>query len=234
MKEILAVLVGSWLIALGWGGGSRALTQPALRVLQDSPAENIAFRWGFGALVGKDKKFVTIGRDTALGSGDELKMVVELRKNCYVYVIHHSPKGEVALLFPESFGQFAGDYAVGKNYYVPKGRGWFELDNSTGRETFYLLSSTERLLDLEALVGNYSSAKTEQKSDLGKKIVAEIRDVKRKFRNFATLAERPVTIGGNVRGVEGADPANRPDVASIVTEISANNFYAKTFTIEHK
>lgn len=233
MKEILGIVVGSWFLALVWIGAPGELPRSEHPAFQNPP-ENIAFRWGFGALVGKSKKFVSISRDTVLGSGDELKMVVELRKNCYVYVLHYSPKGEVTLLFPESFGQYSGDYEVGKNYYVPKGRGWFELDNSTGRETFYLLSSTERLLDLEALVGNYASAKTDEKAEFGKKIVAEIRDVRRKFRNFATLAERPVTIGGNIRGVEGAEASNRPDVASIVTEISANNFYGKTFTIEHK
>ncbi|MEX1140594.1 MAG: DUF4384 domain-containing protein [Bacteroidota bacterium] len=196
--------------------------------------ENVAFRWAFGALVGKSKNLVPITRDTTLASGDEMKMVVELRRECYVYVIHHSPQGEIGLLFPESFGQFAGDYKQGKNYYVPKGRTWFELDKNTGKETFYLLAASERLIELEALIGEYQSAAAEKKTDLAKQIVAEIRDMKRKFRTFTTLAERPVTIGGNIRGVDEADKAKRPDVSVLATEISASNFYSKTFTIDHK
>jgi hypothetical protein len=196
--------------------------------------ENVAFRWGFGAVIGKDKKFVPITRDTVLASGDEIKMVVELKRECYVYVVHHSPNGEVSLLFPENVRQFAGDYKVGKNYYIPKGRGWFELDKNTGRETFYLLASAQRLVELEALVGEYSAASKESKPEAAKKILAEIRDVKRKFRTFTTLAERPVTIGGNIRGVDETEGTKRPDVASIATEISASNFYSKTFTIDHK
>lgn len=202
-------------------------------VLQDTK-ENVAFRWGFGAIVGKERKFVPITRDTILVSGDEIKMVVELKKECYVYVLHHSPNGDVSLLFPEDVRQFAGDYAVGKNYYIPKGRGWFELDKSTGRESFYLLAASERLLDLEALISEYSTAAKDAKPEAAKKILAEIRDVKRKFRTFTTLAERPVTIGGNIRGVDEAEAAKRPDVSTIATEITASNFYSKTITIDHK
>lgn len=195
---------------------------------------NVAFSWGFGALVGKEKKFVSIARDTALTTGDQIKMVVELKNDCYVYLVHHSSKGEVSLLFPEDIRQFSGDYTTGKNYYVPKGKGWFELDKNTGTESFYLLASAQRLLDLEALLGDYASAKESEKPEIGKRVLEEIRNVKRKFRTFTTLAERPVTIGGNIRGVDEAGKARRPDVTTITTEITANNFYSKTFTIDHR
>ncbi|MEP0822118.1 MAG: DUF4384 domain-containing protein [Ignavibacterium sp.] len=229
MNFFLAFLVaGSLSWWMPWDSG----TNPGAPA-QDNK-ENVAFRWGFGALVGKEKKFVPITRDTTLATGDEIKMVVELKKECFVYLIHHSPNGDVSLLFPEDIRQFAGDYNVGKNYYIPKGRGWFELDSNAGRETFYLLAANERLLELEALIGEHAAASRDARPDVAKKILAEIRDVKRKFRTFTTLAERPVTIGGNIRGVDEAEPARRPDVASIATEISASNFYSKTYTIEHK
>lgn len=52
-------------------------------------AENVAFQWSFGAMVGsgKNSKFVSVTRDTVLNSGDEVKMFVQLTKECYVYVI---------------------------------------------------------------------------------------------------------------------------------------------------
>src|SRR5512139_2484611 len=121
MKSIGGIVV---VLLLLTGFGSPEKTALA----QEKVDENVAFSWGFGALVGKDKKFVPITRDTVLKTGDEMKMVVELKKECYVYLIHHSPKGEVSLLFPEDVRQFSGDYKVGKNYYIPKGRSWFELD----------------------------------------------------------------------------------------------------------
>ena len=227
------------LFLIGWfaaGGGSPVGHAGSTAVLaqQGTQAENVAFQWSFGALVGKEKKFVPITRDTALATGDEIKMMVELKQECYVYVIYHSSKGEIDLLFPEDVRQFSGDYKTGKNYYIPSGRRWFELDKNIGRETFYLLASAQRLLELEALVGDYKSADKSKKADMADQILGEIRTVKRKFRTFTTLAERPVTIGGNIRGVEKAESARRPDVSTIATEISASNFYSKTFTIDHQ
>lgn len=82
---------------------------------------------------------------------------------------------------------------------------------------------------LENLVTQYYDADGSKKSHIAQQVIAEIRDVRRRFRNFTTLAERPIAIGGNVRGRE-----QRLDVASIATEISATNFYGKTFTIDHQ
>ncbi|MEX2116673.1 MAG: DUF4384 domain-containing protein [Bacteroidota bacterium] len=232
MTFILAVVMASGLVFPGTVSRSSGESESRFN-LQDNK-ENVAFRWAFGALVGKSKNLVPITRDTTLASGDEMKMFVELKRDCFVYIIHYSAQGEIGLLFPESLRQFAGDYKVDKNYYVPKGRSWFELDKNIGKETFYLIAASERLLELEALMGEYESAPGEKKPDLAKQILAEIRDVKRKFRTFTTLAERPVTIGGNIRGVDEADKAKRPDVSSLASEISASNFYSKTFTIDHK
>lgn len=233
MKSIGVLFLIGWLTAGLNPPSGRTINGPAA-MQEGVQAENVAFRWSFGALVGKEKKLVPITRDTVLKTGDEIKMMVELKHECFVYVIYHSTKGEITLLFPEDLRQFTGDYKAEKNYYVPSGRRWFELDKNIGRETFYLLASSERLLDLEALLGSYKSADDSKKPPLADQILAEIRTVKRKFRTFTTLAERPVTIGGNIRGVEKAEESKRPDVSTIATEITANNFYSKTFTIDHQ
>jgi hypothetical protein len=194
-------------------------------------AANVGFRWGFGAIVGQpgSKRLVPITRDTVLKSGDEIKMVVQLTKPCFVYVVYVGSKGELSLLFPYEFSQFTTDYKVGKNYYVPRSAPWFRLDENKGKETFYLLASSERLTVLENLVTQYYDADDSKKPQVAQQVISEIRDARRRFRNFTTLAERPIAIGGNVRGRE-----QRPDVASIATEISATNFYGKTFTIDHQ
>ncbi|MEX0602185.1 MAG: DUF4384 domain-containing protein, partial [Bacteroidota bacterium] len=184
-------------------------------VAQNANEENVKFRWAFGALVGNAKAFVPITRDTSLRTGEEMKMLVELRKDCFVYVLHQNSKGEISLLFPYSLKQFSEDYELDKNYYIPLGRAWFKLDANTGRETFHLLATTQRLLDLEVLLGNHQSAEGDRKQKLAADIVSEIRNVKRLYRTFTTLAERPVTIGGNVRGMEEAEQARRPDVSEI-------------------
>jgi len=73
------------------------------------------------------------------------------------------------------------------------------LDNNTGREVFYLVASTERLLDLEVKLGNYFSADPADRNHWQRVVISEIRGLRSRYSTFATLAEKPVTIGGNIR-----------------------------------
>lgn len=226
---IFAVLLGCFTI------GFRFAEQPvpAVFLIQQDEA-NVGFDWAFGALVGKNKTMVPITRDTTLKSGEEIKMMVKLTKDCYVYLIHQGSNGEIDLLFPYEIRQFQTDYTVDKNYYIPKGRNWIALDKNTGKEIFFLVASTERLLDLEVKLGNYFSADESKKQSLAGDVVSEIRSVRKHYSTFATIAEKPLTIGGNIRGTDKVEGARRPDVSTLATQISAKNFYSKTITIDHQ
>jgi hypothetical protein len=226
---LLVVLLGCFAV----GFRSSEQPAPAVPVIQKIEA-NIGFEWAFGALVGKSKTMVPITHDTTLKSGEEIKMMVKLTKDCFVYLVHQDSKGEIELLFPSKIQQFQTDYAVDKNYYIPKGRSWRAFDKNTGKEVFFLIATTERLLDLEVKLGNYFSADTSKKLTMASDIVSEIRSVRKRYSIFSTLAEKPVTIGGNIRGTEKVEGARRPDVADIATHIKANNFYSKTITIDHQ
>lgn len=190
---------------------------------------NVNWRWAFGAQLSsendKTPKLVSITQDMPLKTGDQLKMLVELQKPCFVYVIHHGPGEKVRWLFPYTMPPFENDYTTGKRYDIPEGKAWFKLNEEVGRETFYVLASVERLSDLETLLTSYASASAADKPQIAGNIVAAIRDVKKRYRQFSTLAERPVPIAGNLRG---------PDLADLAIEIKAHNFYSKTFTIEHR
>jgi hypothetical protein len=206
-------------------------TPPAIQ--QDGP--NINFEWAFGALIGKDKQFVGITHDTVLNSSEEMKMMVKLDKDCYVYLLHYDSQGEVDLLFPYSLSQMQTDYSLDKNYYVPKGRNWIVLDKNPGKEIFFLVASSTRLLDLEAKIGEYLGVTdAAKKKPLAENIVSEVRGLRKNYASFATLTEKPLTIGGNVRALEEKKETHRPDVADFSISITAKNFYSKTFTIDHQ
>jgi hypothetical protein len=197
--------------------------------------QNVVFRWAFGAITGptKARKFVTVTRDTILKTGDELKLAIELEKQCYVYLVHQSPQGEIAMLFPYDSKQYTAGYDTGKSYYIPKGQSWFELDKNVGKETFHLLASDVRLMELETLIGRYIVADETKKKELAKAVVSEIVTQRRSHRSYAAAAERPATIGGGVRSYD-KDLRVKPDVAQSATEVLANKFYSKTITIDHK
>jgi len=203
--------------------------------MQDNDTEeNVNYKWSFIAKVGTgdERMLATIAHDTVLHSGEEFKMMVNLQKKSYFYVIHKSSTNELSMLYPYSFG---APMELEKNFYIPKGRSWFKLDKNTGDETFYILASMERLTDLENKLSQYTDAAQDKKKDLVAGIVTEIKEIKKKYRTYSTIAERPISIAGNVRGTKsGSVDIDRIDIATLATEISANNFYSKTITIEHK
>lgn len=214
---------GVWLCALVvLGVAILGLSGPASVESQDEA--NIGFRWAFVALVdaGSVRQQIPITQDTTLKTGDQLKMSVELRTPCFVYVIYHGAQGEVRQLFPYDTQQFATDYQASKKYDIPPGEAWFRLNDQVGRETFYLLASVQRLTELETLLEAYAAAPSAEQPPLATTIVAEIRDLRRRYRQLAAPAERPAPIAGNMR----------EDVQAL--EIKASNFYSKTFTIEHR
>jgi len=197
---------------------------------------DIAFRWAFGVLPGNEDnpKLEAITADRTLKTGDRLKMMVELQKECFVYVIYYGPQDQVKLLFPYRLSELASDYQVGKRYYIPQGAAWFELDQQVGAEAFHVVASSQRLAGLEATLSEYERAEGGAKVGLAKRVLAEIREVRRQSRDLTTTAERPINIGGNVRGLDRPVGDEGPDVAAIAQEIVGKGSYCRTFTIEHR
>ena len=199
------------------------------------PEANVKFQWAFGALKkANGSKFETISKDTDLKTGDQIKFFLKVNKNCFVYLIYRSSQGELSVLFPHRFKLLSAEYTVSGNHYIPKGDDWFELDEHTGEERFYLLASVERLHGLETLINDYENADAAKKPPLAKKILSEIRKLRKQHLKFKTYAERPVNIIGNLRGTEKAETVKTHDIAKYAIEISADTFFSRTFTIDHK
>ena len=97
-----------------------------------------------------------------------------------------------------------------------------------------MLASAQRLFDLEALINQYESAAKAKKLGLAEKITSEIRSLRKRHLKFKTYAERPVNIIGNLRGTEKAETVKTQDIAKYAVEISADTFFSRTFTIEHR
>ena len=145
-----------------------------------------------------------------------------------------SSKGELYLLFPYNTRQFVNGYKTLNKYYIPQGNQWFTLDKNVGREIFYLLASARRLNKLESLFGQYEAIQPTQKEELQQKILAEIRNLRWQSRNFKEYAEHPGVTMGRVRGIKKVNKPEISDIKDLAVEISAQDFYSRTFTIDHQ
>ncbi len=203
----------------------------------DDRGENLVdFRWAFGAMVGPsdDRRLVAITRDTALKTGDRLKMLIELKTPCYVYLIYQAEDGSLVMLFPYELEQFEQYCEVSRKYYVPRGNSWFELDEKSGLETFFLLASSCRLSDLERMLSAYARAEEREKAACREQVVEEMRRLRKHHKSFTTEAERPIPIGGRVRGVDVQRSDRVPSIDPIAGDVTAPRFFGRTFTIDHQ
>jgi Domain of unknown function (DUF4384) len=188
--------------------------------------------WAFGAIRASSNpsKVEQVSTHMVLNSGDKLKMMIQIRKKCFVYLIHRDSQGSFAMLFPYSLKQFETDYQTARSYYSPKGEAWFQLDNRTGNETFYLIASDQRLLDIEYTYQKYAASEESKKQDLAGQILSQLESHLASSGGEEILASNQPTPRGFERAT-GADPT---DVAQLATEISFDNIYSKTFVIDHR
>jgi len=196
----------------------------------------VSLKWAFAALKesSSGSELVAIHRETALSTGDEFKMLLELKDKCYAYVIYQGPRQEIRLLFPYALSDFEKGLDESKPYYIPKGHGWFELDDVKGSMAFHLVVSVQRLTRLETLLNNYESARSGEKQAVAGDLLEEMRQLKRLNTSLKAPAERPAQIIGRVRGNGEPEQTDIRDIENLAVEISAENFFSRTFTIDHK
>lgn len=203
-----------------------------------SAKQKICFQWSFIANVQKEKKQlpVNLNEKTVLESGDQLHTSFTLKKPCFLYFIHSGFNDEVTLLYPHALPQKSPSDNMPVTYHIPGDGQCFVLDQNTGKETFYLLAASMRLRELENLLLDYSGCNASPKKELGKKIIQKIENLRKKFGKLHASAERPAKIGGTVRG--GICQDNQDDKLPINTfdslMVSANDFYIKVITIDHR
>ncbi len=229
MKKI--AMLGLFLFVLSSGG-----TAGASPVKQKKPegemGKAVCFRWAFGASAktGESRKFVPIGSRTELRTGDRLKMFLELRERCFAYVLLHKPNGEMILLYPYRLEQYNSDPIVNKVNFIPEGDAWFELDEETGIERIHLIVSKERLSELEMLIRKAESPASTNKKELAQGILSEIQRLEQSLRDLRISAERPIEIIGRTRSIK----KEWKEILSAAVEVSAKNFFSRTFTIDHR
>jgi hypothetical protein len=108
------------------------------------------------------------------------------------------------------------------------------MDGNAGIETFYLIASFNRLPNIEALFTKHERAEEADREKLAREILEVIRNLKKKYRSIIASAERPMSIGGSIRGITKHKETGSLNIDLIANQISTNNFYSRTFTIDHR
>ena len=172
----------------------------ALLIAQDSN-DLISFRYGFiGQEADNPDGLFHVEDGSVLNSGDGFKLNFEFGKGTFSYVAHLSSKEEYALLYSSSSQE-----EPEKTDAIFTTLGWQSLDDVTGDEVFYLLSSGDRLQKLEDLFGKYNQAKGKSRRKFSKRIASELEnlekiDESKKSSQLVQRLEKPVMGGVTFRG----------------------------------
>jgi hypothetical protein len=207
-----------------------ALATTAILCLCPGPAyaQEIRFRWAIGTVAGTSaaRHYAALGSDdVTVTGGDELKIFLSPMSRCFIYVLHQDQAGEFEVLFPV-FGKVSQPLPVASAHYIPPESDWLVFDNAKGIERIYLIASTMELTALQERLQSRAGGQERTRA-----IVAELARLQKEFvaRGWS---ERPVTIGGQVRG---RGNALHPDVALDAKEISVlARFYSRVFIIDHR
>ena len=209
---------------------------PCLQAQGNPSNQNaLSFLFAVGAQTAKqgDSKPVPVDGNTVLASGDRIKFFLEPKSDGYFYLFHLGPNSDLSLLYPPDLQK--SHMSAGQPLYVPGGPMWFELDAASGIEKFFFLASKSRLSQLENLYARHTTLK--DRADIQsstKAVLDEISRLNKERKSLAAPAEKPVRIAGKFRAPSTTDSATLPDITPFAKEITAKEFYGKTFTIDHR
>lgn len=174
---------------------------------------------------------ISISPQTTLRTGDKIKMYLNAVNECFFYLFHHNPEGQLQLIYPDSLPSAA--LVRGTRLTVPQGDQWFELDEQTGTETFHVLVSPTPLRSIETLYGDYQRHASENGSSAARLLTA-IDRLRNQQRPLTSKAERPLSIGGTIRGTPDADAdTTESRLDHLAEDISTATVFCRTYTIEH-
>ena len=199
----------------------------------DASLDGIDVRWVMAGLTeqtGHDVP-VRISPDARLKTGDKIKIYLKARQRCFFYLFHRGPDGRLQLLYPSSLPSEGLD--GGSRLTVPNGEQWFELDAQTGTETFHVLVSSTRLRAIEALYQDYRRRADDDK-DAGDLLLSAIRRLQAQQRPLTSKAERPLAIGGTIRGASDQQAGTLEQrLDHLAEDIAFETVFCRTYTIEH-
>ena len=202
----------------------------ALLISQDSN-ELISFRYGFiGQEEDNPDSLFIVEDGSVLNSGDGFKLNFEFGKGTFFYVAHLSSKEEYALLYSSSSQE-----ETEKTDAIFTTLGWQSLDDETGDEVFFLLSSGERLQKLEDLFGKYNQAKGKSRRKFSKRIASELENLEKidetkKSSQLVQRLEKPVMGGVTFRGA----PVGLVMEQNLTHKSESEKRTVAVFRIQHK
>jgi len=87
-----------------------------------------------------------------LNTGDRFQIIFKPHNNCYLYIINVDSKKKIYTLFPNARTKTGNYLQEGEEYALPDRNKFYELDDTIGIETIYVVASSTPMNDIEWLL----------------------------------------------------------------------------------
>jgi CHAT domain-containing protein len=112
---------------------------------------------------------VLVSEGSVLRSYDNFQVHLETNRPAYAYILLYDSQEKASQLFPDPKIDQRGFVEQGRKVVVPARDLWFWLDDHTGTETIYVLTSEKPMSDIQGLLAKMEAVD----DDAGKKRVAQ-------------------------------------------------------------
>jgi len=122
---------------------------------------------------------VLVSEGSVLRSYDNFQVHLETNRPAYVYILLYDSQGTASQLFPDPKIDQRGFLEQGRKVVVPANDLWFWLDEHTGTETIYVLTSEKPMSDIQGLLAKMETVDDAGKNDVAQEIKQRIAIVQR-------------------------------------------------------
>jgi hypothetical protein len=150
-----------------------------------------------------------------------------------VFLFLHDNEDNLYVLYPSTSSRRTAMRGDSVSVFIPEGLEWFEFEEGSGTERFYLFTSVQRLDELEECVRDYEKAASSRKRNEGsfqeakRKALECIRRLQVENYELVKGAKEDIVLAaGEFRGLEEyfEFPA---------CKVEFTGFYARTIRISH-
>ena len=122
---------------------------------------------------------VLVNEGSVLHSYDNFQVHLETNRPAYVYILLYDSQERASQLFPDPKIDQRGFLEQGRKVVVPARDLWFWLDENTGTETIYVLTSEKPMSDIQGLLAKMEIVDDASKNRVAQEIKQHIATVQR-------------------------------------------------------
>lgn len=189
-------------------------------------AADVSFRWAILADSTEGMRALDFTGSPVVFSGTALQLYIEHLNNCHVYLYLLDSSNRLTPIYPSQKGYYDYGFPRGPKL-VPPGNQSFTFVPPPGNETLLLISSVDRLFQLEELTDIFNN----DPSQLGQQelLIDRIEQLLQGQEKHSRAAEDIEEVSIKYRAAEGIEERHFKAV-----EVDAANVYGRKLVIDHR